>query len=91
MSEYTERELSQLEPGVLLYELFLEWGLVERPNLQGWELYRMHNEKRWLSHNAMQGMLDEFTSVTSKRGAATGVSPATPLEGYEAPLNHGRN
>lgn len=85
------RPVADLRGSALMLELFLQWGLVTRPNLAGWEEYRMCGARRWLSHNALQGLLEEFISISGLPPAITAPSAALPHEGIEAPYQPSAN
>lgn len=85
------RPVEDLRGSALLLELFLQWGLVARPSLRGWEEYRMCGAKRWLSHNALQGLLEEFIQISGLPPAITTPSAALPHEGIEAPYQPSEN
>lgn len=88
---YQERPIKELRGSALLLELFIQWGLAARPDLSGWELYRMCGQQRWLSHNALQGLLDEFLTISGLPAATHDTSPALPWEGVEAPPTNHQN
>lgn len=88
---YIEAPVKDLRGSALLLELFLQWGLATRPNLTGWEEYRMCGQQRWLSHNALQGLLEEFIDISGLPHATHHTSPAMPWEGIETPPAHHQN
>lgn len=95
---YIEVPVRYLRGSALLLELFLQWGLDTRPHLTGWEEYRMCGQQRWLSHNALQGMLEEFVEISGAphddpawTAARLGPTPAMPWEGIEAPPPNAQN
>lgn len=81
-----DARLSELKPGVLLYELFLLWGLEGNKVPPGWFQLRMGNTRRWHSVNTVNGMLEECASILARRDAPCHTSPALPHEGIEQPF-----